>query len=286
MLGEVVDAQGHRMIDEESEHAAPGRQIADVLGRGRVHTHMDELPNPTIGANDTECAVPSIGQIDRSLDDATQGRLQFETGRDGDHRLEESLVALGRHGTHTDSVRGLPLIPTGAHGALRVLGAAALAFTMALSAAPPASAHQPVRLTSSDRTPSRGPLLVDGTVSFAVYASVRKGTTRGFRFDLESGDRLAVQLLIPDQAPANRLRPSQLPRVTIIDPQGRRTTMDIDERTPFYEPYSGTSYLYLSRVNERAKDGRYRVIVTGRSTTKVPVVIGVGYREVPGQVRG
>jgi hypothetical protein len=123
-------------------------------------------------------------------------------------------------------------------------------------------------------------------VSFAVYASVRKGKTRGFRFDLESGDRLAVQLLIPDQAPANRLAPSQLPRVTIIDPQGRRTTMDINERTSFYEPYSGTSYLYLSRVNEGAMDGRYRVIITGRSTTKVPVVIGVGYREVPGQVRG
>jgi hypothetical protein len=123
-------------------------------------------------------------------------------------------------------------------------------------------------------------------VSFAVYASVRKGTTRGFRVDLETGDRLAVQLLIPDTAPANRLASSQLPRVTIIDPRGRRTTMTIDERTPFYEPYSGTSYLYLARVNEAALDGRYRIVVTGRSTTKVPVVIGVGYREVPGQVRG
>jgi len=161
----------------------------------------------------------------------------------------------------------------------------ALGLTTGLMGASPAVAHQPVQLNSGDRTPSRGPLLVDGTVSFAVYASVRKGKTRGFRADLAAGDRLAIQLLIPDRAPANRLSPAQLPRVTVISPDGQRTVMDIDERTPFYEPYSGTSYLYLSRISESAMAGRYRVIITGRSTTKVPVVIGVGYREVPGQVR-
>lgn len=151
--------------------------------------------------------------------------------------------------------------------------------------APAASAHQPVRLTAADRTPSRGPLLVDGTVSFAVYATVRQGTTRGLRVGMRQGQRLAVQLLIPDRAPANRLRPADLPLVTVISPSGRRTTLTINERTPFYEPYSGTSYLYLARLSETATGGTYRIIVTGRSTTKVPVVIGVGYREVPGVVR-
>lgn len=155
----------------------------------------------------------------------------------------------------------------------------------ALLGAAPASAHQPVRLTADDRTPARGPLLVDGTVSFAVYASVGKGETRGFRVGLKRGDRLAIQLLIPDRAPANRLRAGQLPRVSVIDPAGRRTAMRIDERTPFYEPYSGTSYLYLARLAEPARRGTYQVIVTGRTSTVVPVVIGVGYREVPGVVR-
>ena len=61
--------------------------------------------------------------------------------------------------------------------------------------------------------------------------------------------------------------------------------MPITERTPFYEPYSGTSYLYLARLSGSARNGTYQVTVTGRSTTKVPVVIGVGYREVPGVVR-
>ena len=154
-----------------------------------------------------------------------------------------------------------------------------------IASATPASAHQPVRLTSADRTPARGPLLVDGTVSFAVYATVRSGTTRGFRVGMRAGQSLQIQLLIPDRAPANRLRATQLPAVTVIDPAGRRTAMVIDERTPFYEPYSGTSYLYLARLSATAIRGTYQVIVTGRSSTRVPVVIGVGYREVPGVVR-
>lgn len=162
--------------------------------------------------------------------------------------------------------------------------AAALALSGTLVAAP-ASAHQPVRLTSADRTPARGPLLVDGTVSFAVYATVRQGTSRAFRVGMRQGQRLEVQLLIPDRAPANRLASARLPLVTVIDPAGRRTPLIIDERTPFYEPYSATAYLYLARLSQGARTGTYQVIVTGRDASKVPVVIGVGYREVPGEVR-
>ena len=142
-----------------------------------------------------------------------------------------------------------------------------------------------MRLTAADSTPARGPLLVDGTISFAVYATVRSGTTRAFRVGMRQGQSLRIQLLIPDRPPANRLSDSQLPAVTVIDPAGRRTTMTIDERTPFYEPYSGTSYLYLARLSQSARTGTYQVIVSGRTSTKVPVVIGVGYREVPGVVR-
>lgn len=171
--------------------------------------------------------------------------------------------------------------------AVTVVLAAVTATVMAtgLLMASPASAHQPVRLTAADRTPASGPLLVDGTVSFAVYATVREGASRGFRVGMRQGQRLEVQLLIPDRAPANRLANSQLPLVTVIDPAGRRTTLVIDERTPFYEPYSGASYLYLARLSQSARAGTYQVIVTGRDATKVPVVIGVGYREVPGEVR-
>ncbi|MEY4170332.1 MAG: hypothetical protein RLZ94_1405 [Actinomycetota bacterium] len=165
------------------------------------------------------------------------------------------------------------------------LGSAIAMLLAMLLATTPAIAHQPVQLTSADRTPASGPLLVDGTVSFAVYATVRDGATRGFRVGMREGQRLDIQLLIPDRAPVNRLSSSRLPLVTVVDPAGRRTTLTIDERTPFYEPYSGTSYLYLARLSQSARSGTYQVIVTGRDRAKVPVVIGVGYREVPGTVR-
>jgi hypothetical protein len=170
-------------------------------------------------------------------------------------------------------------------GRQAVTSAAVAVLAAALLSATPAMAHQPVRLTSGDRTPAQGPLLVDGTVSFAVYASVRDGASRGFRVGMSRGQRLEIQLLIPDRAPTNRLPNGEVPLVTVIDPGGRRTTLVIDERTAFYEPYSGTSYLYLARYSQAAQAGTYQVVVTGRHAAKVPVVIGVGYREVPGSVR-
>ena len=101
---------------------------------------------------------------------------------------------------------------------------------------------------------------------------------------MRSGERLEVQLLIPDRAPENRLPASDLPVVTIIDPAGKRTALPITERTEFFEPYSNTKYLYLARLSESAMRGVYKVVVTGKSSTQVPVVVGVGYREVPGKV--
>ena len=45
-----------------------------------------------------------------------------------------------------------------------------------------AVAHQPVALLNSDTTAAKGPLLVDGTVSFAVRAAFSKaGEKKAFR---------------------------------------------------------------------------------------------------------
>ena len=63
---------------------------------------------------------------------------------------------------------------------MRRLIAAVLA--LAIFGMAPASAHQPVDLLDSDSTPSAGPLLVDGTVSFAIRASFTKaGQKKAFR---------------------------------------------------------------------------------------------------------
>jgi len=154
-------------------------------------------------------------------------------------------------------------------------------FSLALPAV--VQAHQPVVLLTSDTTPAKGPLLVDGTVSFAVRASFAKsGENRGFRAGFKAGDALAVQFLIVDKAPENKLKSSQMPTLVIASPTGVRTTLKLNERTKFFEPYSQTKYLYLGRLNRAAEEGIYSFTLTSRA--KSSVTIAVGEREVTGEV--
>ena len=168
-----------------------------------------------------------------------------------------------------------------------VRGIAALTLAIAIVQVPgAASAHQPVRLDAGDSTPKRGPLLIDGTISYAVYATLAsRMEQRGFRFTMGAGQPLRLQLLITDSAPANTLPNSRLPRVTLISPSGKRLTLRPNERTPFFEPYSDTSYLYLSRYSAVSERGTYLVSVRSQSGVKTNAVVAVGYREVPGVVR-
>jgi cytochrome b involved in lipid metabolism len=146
-----------------------------------------------------------------------------------------------------------------------------------------ASAHQPVNLGKSDTTAAKGPLLVDGTISFAVRASfTRAREVRAFRAQLKAGDSLEVQYLIIDKAPENKLKVNQLPTLVITSPSGARQVMKLNERTEFLETYSQTLYFYLGRINQRAESGIYNFTIT--SKVRSAITLGVGYREVPGDV--
>ena len=146
-----------------------------------------------------------------------------------------------------------------------------------------AHAHQPVELLTSDTTAAKGPLLLDGTVSFAVRASFTKaGEKKAFRADLKAGDPLAVQYLIVDKKPENTLKNTLLPQLVITSPSGKSVTIKITERTKFFEPYGKTNYFYLSRYNATAEAGTYSFTLTARA--KSAVTIAVGEREVPGEV--
>jgi len=154
-----------------------------------------------------------------------------------------------------------------------------LIFTMAT----PAYAHQPVFLLDTDTSAANGPLLVDGTVSFAVRISFTKsGQTRAFRAGFQQGDQLSLQYLIVDKKPENVLKSSQLPTVTIISPTGQKVALQITERTKFYEPFGRTNYFYLSRYNGAAEAGIYSIVITSR--VKSSITIAIGEREVQGQV--
>ena len=146
-----------------------------------------------------------------------------------------------------------------------------------------AHAHQPVELLNSDTTAAKGPLLVDGTVSFAVRASFAKaGEKKAFRADLKAGDSLALQYLIVDKKPENTLKNTLLPQLVVTSPSGKSLTIKFTERTKFYEPYGKTNYLYLARYSAAAEAGTYSFTLTARA--KASVTIAVGEREVPGEV--
>lgn len=155
--------------------------------------------------------------------------------------------------------------------------AATLTFPIA------AQAHQPVALLASDTTAAKGPLLVDGTVSFAIRTSFSKANeVRAFRAQLAAGDDLAVQYLIIDKAPESKLKSNQLPVVTITAPSGKKVTLKINERSTFFEPYSRTNYLYLSRYNALAEAGIYSISI--KSKAKSAVTVAIGEKEIPGEV--
>jgi hypothetical protein len=159
----------------------------------------------------------------------------------------------------------------------------AIAILLSIFTPATASAHQPVILTKSDTTAAKGPLLVDGTVSFAVRASFAKARdVRAFRAQFKEGDSLEVQYLIIDRVPESRLKISQLPTLVITSPTGVRQVMKLNERTKFFEKYSGANYLYLGRSSSAAEAGTYSFTLTAR--TRAAVTIAVGDREVPGDV--
>ena len=156
-------------------------------------------------------------------------------------------------------------------------------LVLAFMASAPANAHQPVDLLKSDTTAAKGPLLVDGTISFAVRAAFTKaGEKRGFRAGFAEGDVINVQLLIIDKKPENTLRPAQLPTLVITSPKGTSVTMKISERTRFLETYSGVNYLYLARYQALAEAGEYSILITAKR--KASITIGVGEKEIPGEV--
>jgi hypothetical protein len=160
-----------------------------------------------------------------------------------------------------------------------------LLITVVLAGAvmPIASAHQPVQLLNTDTTPNAGPLLVDGTISFAIRASFTKsGQKKAFRAALKEGDQLAVQYLIVDKKPESALKNAQLPLLVITSPTGKKITIKINERSPFYEPYGGTNYFYLARYVAPAEEGIYQFLVTSRA--KARITIAVGEKEIRGEV--
>jgi hypothetical protein len=150
--------------------------------------------------------------------------------------------------------------------------------------ATPAWAHTPVNLLNSDTTPSAGPLLVDGTISFAIQASFTKsGQKKAFRAALKKGEELVVEYLIVDKKPENAFKNTQLPRLVVTSPSGKKIAIKLNERTDFYYSSLDTNFIYLARYRAPAETGVYQFVATSRAPASVVLV--VGEKEIPGEVR-
>ena len=146
-----------------------------------------------------------------------------------------------------------------------------------------ATAHQPVELGSKNTRADQGPILVDGTISFALRAEFTKANQeRGFRASLKQGELLNFEYLIIDKAPETKMSLTKLPTVTITAPDGVKSIVKFTERTKFYEPYGRTNYLYLARFSSSAIDGIYNFSI--RSKAKASITVSTGSKETFGQV--
>jgi hypothetical protein len=155
----------------------------------------------------------------------------------------------------------------------------ALLGLVVLGAAGTAFAHDPIILTDAQTSPDAGPLLLDGTISFALYGTLNSaGDTRGLRVNFDSGDSVDITLLIPDRAPENELPDSLLPTLRIDAPDGTSRTLTPTERVRFDESFSNTSYVRYLELGEPAQAGEYRLTVTGFVPARFTLAVGTKER--------
>ncbi|MEC7810167.1 MAG: hypothetical protein VYB07_03160 [Actinomycetota bacterium] len=139
----------------------------------------------------------------------------------------------------------------------------------------PAFAHDPLMLLPEQKTPEEGPLLPDGTISFALYGSLLEAEDkRAFQFRLEPDDRLDLSLLIPNLEPENQMPQETLPQLFLSRPDGSVLIGVSDLYIPFDEPFSMTRYVRIFEHVEQSSGGLYQVEITGSDPARFTVAIG------------
>ncbi|MFM7686123.1 MAG: hypothetical protein ACKPDI_09395 [Actinomycetota bacterium] len=139
-----------------------------------------------------------------------------------------------------------------------------------------ALAHDPVILEPAQATPADGPLLVDGTVSFALYGTVNgAGDTRGFRVRYAAGQTFNLSALVPNLQPEQGLPVDQYPQIAVVTPAGERIDLSPGEVSTFDEPFTKTSYRRYLEWSTTAEAGDYGVIITGVAPSRFTVSTGV-----------
>ena len=153
--------------------------------------------------------------------------------------------------------------------------AAAIAVVFALGAGT-AWAHDPIILTPEQSTPAAGPLLVDGTISFALYGDVTgPGDTRAFRVRYAAGQTFNLSALVPNLEPEKGLAVGEYPTITVVTPSGENIVLQPGMVSTFDEPFTKTSYRQYLEWSTTAVAGDYGVIITGVVPARFTIATGV-----------
>ncbi len=89
MRGDVGHPHRPRIIDEQTQNATTGRQIADRVALGDRETVGDELDESTVRSDHAERTVTGTGQRARRSHDPVQRAAQVEIAADADDRLQQ-----------------------------------------------------------------------------------------------------------------------------------------------------------------------------------------------------
>lgn len=159
--------------------------------------------------------------------------------------------------------------------------AAILAFAM------PAAAHNPVLLDGTDVLPSLSPIAVDGMDPFGFYGVLPTSSdVRSFQLTMKTGEVLSVELTIPDLAPENQLSNDQLPRLTMVAPDGTTTVITPIVRVLSPDLESGMNFLMLNQYTGVAVGGIYSFTVSGGAPERFCVFTGLDDNQYHGIERG
>ena len=91
VLREIVQAQRFVVLDDHPQHPAAGRQRPDQLPGGVVDADIDELAQHSALADHPQRAVSGVDQVDRGLHDLPQRGVQLQSGRHGQHGVQQRV---------------------------------------------------------------------------------------------------------------------------------------------------------------------------------------------------
>lgn len=173
-----------------------------------------------------------------------------------------------------------------------VLRVPALFVLVLLLSAAAVSAHSPL-LADGNTSPGTAMEIEDTVKSWAIYSHLPQGEALYYTFDIDEGDRLLLNLIVPVQDGDDGFRPRMAFMAPGIPNEGALPSwVEVPEgygyvvidaalpETATYEGFSPSSFYDLGRTDEPAPvSGRYYVTVFAPASQEGNFALVVGYGE-------